>query len=169
MGFEASILKVLTVSPRDTRQEHDAIAKAMYSWNAEYAEQRRTYLAPWHWETRLFPETGRSAQVIVNTQIAEHCDLVIAAFNSSLGSATSEVVSNVARDIIHIHSTGKPIYIYLRAGDFPSKMPEYQVRRVNDFQDQMHTANLLNWYSGIDDLQYQVRKAIERDLTPDGR
>lgn len=164
MGFDAHVLKVLIASPNDTSRERDAIEKALHGWNSSRAEREQIQLAPWRWETHAIPELGGTAQDIIDRQAVETCDVVIAVFNARLGTATADAVSGTAHEIIHAHRAGKPVHVYFSTEPFPRDTKPEDIQRLNNFKDQIREEGLLGEYASVEDLQFKVRDAIERDL-----
>ncbi|RIS61417.1 hypothetical protein [Mycobacteroides abscessus] len=164
MGFDAHVLKVLIASPGDTRRERDAIEHALYGWNSARAEREQIQLAPWRWETNAVPELGGSAQDIIDRQAVESCDVVIATFNSRLGTATDDAVSGTAHEIIKAHQAGKPVHVYFSTEPLPRDTRPDELQRLKDFQARLQSEGLLGDYASVEDLQFKVRDAIENDL-----
>lgn len=164
MGFDAHVLKVLIASPGDTGRERDAIEKALHGWNNARAEREQIHLAPWRWELHAVPELGGSAQAIIDGQAVDACDVVIAVFNAYLGTATDDAASGTAHEIIRAHRAGKPVHVYFSNEPLPRETTPEELKRLNDFKAQMRSEGLLGEYSGVEDLQFKVRDAIEHDL-----
>lgn len=122
-------------------------------------------LAPWRWETHAVPELGGSAQSVINSQAVDSCDVVLAIFDSKLGTATEAAVSGTAEEIERAHAAGKPVHVWFSDEPLPRGIQGSEVDRLNDFKKQMEAAGLLGAYSSPEDLGYQVRNAIEYDLT----
>lgn len=164
MGFDAHVLKVLIASPGDTGRERDAIEKALHGWNNARAEREQIHLAPWRWELHAVPELGGSAQAIIDGQAVDACDVVIAVFNAYLGTATDDAASGTAHEIIRAHRAGKPVHVYFSTEPLPRETKPEELQRLNDFKAQMRDEGLLGDYSGVEDLQFKVRDAVEHDL-----
>ena len=162
--FDAHVLKALIASPGDTHQERDAIERAIHGWNNARAEREQIMLAPWRWETHAVPEMGGVAQTIIDRQAVDECDLVLAVFNARLGTATLDAVSGTAHEILRAHHAGKPVHVWFSAAPIPRETRPEELKRLNDFQDQLRGQSLLGDYSGVEDLQFKVRDAIEHDL-----
>ena len=154
----------MTRDTSDTTRERDAIEKALHGWNSSRAEREQIQLAPWRWETHAIPELGGTAQDIIDRQAVETCDVVIAVFNARLGTATDDAVSGTAHEIIHAHRAGKPVHVYFSTEPFPRDTKPEEIQRLNDFKDQIRGEGLLGEYASVEDLQFKVRDAIERDL-----
>ena len=163
--FDAHVLKVLIASPSDTAPERDAVERALHGWNSSRAEREQIMLAPWRWETHAVPELGGSAQSIINSQAVDSCDVVLAIFDSKLGTATEAAVSGTAEEIQRAHATNKPVHVWFSTEDLPRDIQPQELERLNTFKAEMQNAGLLGEYSSPEDLQHEVRKAIEYDLT----
>jgi hypothetical protein len=88
MPFVAHVLRVLIASPGDTRDERDAVERALHEWNASRAAREHVVLLPRRWETNAVPVLGGSGQGAINKQLLDNADVVIALFDSRLGQAT---------------------------------------------------------------------------------
>ena len=163
--FDAHVLKALIASPGDTGPERDAVEAALHGWNSARAEREQIMLAPWRWETHAVPELGGSAQSVINSQAVDSCDVVLAIFDSKLGTATEAAVSGTAEEIERAHAAGKPVHVWFSDEPLPRGIQGAEVDRLNDFKKQMESAGLLGSYSSPEDLGFQVRNAIEHDLT----
>lgn len=163
--FDAHVLKVLIASPGDTAPERDAIERALHGWNSSRAEREQIMLAPWRWENNAVPELGGSAQSIINSQAVDSCDVVLAVFDARLGTATEAAVSGTAEEIQRAHASNKPVHVWFSTEPLPRDIAPEELERLNDFKAQMRSAGLLGEYGSPDDLQHEVRKAIEYDLT----
>ena len=90
MAFDAHVLKILIASPGDTTDERDAVERSLHGWNAPRAEREQVVLLPRRGETDAVPRLGDSGQSIINSQLVNDADIVIALFDSLLGQATQE-------------------------------------------------------------------------------
>jgi hypothetical protein len=85
MPFDAHVLRVLIASPGDTKEERDAVERSLHGWNAARAEREQVILLPARWETDAVPRLGGSGQGIINDQLVDRADIIIALFDSRLG------------------------------------------------------------------------------------
>lgn len=164
MPFDAHVLKVLIASPGDTAPERDAIQRAVMTWNASRSEAAQTVLVPWRWEDNAVPLLGAAPQNIINTQAVDSCDIVVAVFDSRLGTATDSAVSGTAEEIMRASAAGKPVHVWFSNEVIPRDADLDQLQRLRAFQAQLQTQGLLGSYTSADDLLFQVRNALEHDL-----
>jgi hypothetical protein len=165
--FSATVLKVLIGTPGDTGEEVEAIIKSIHSWNGRRAEAERVILLPRHWKSDTVPLlNGDGGQAVVNSQIVDDADIVIAVFDSRLGSATMGAVSGTAHEIERTSDAGKPVHVYFSDEPINRRAVDLkELARLNDFRSEMEAKGLVGVYADPTDLGYQVREAVELDLT----
>ena len=164
MGFEAHVLKALIASPGDTTPERDAIERALSGWNGSRAQACGVTVMAWRWEHHAVPLLGGSAQAMINAQAVDDCDIVFAVFDARLGTATEDAVSGTAEEITRANNAGKPVHVWFSDEPLPRSTTAAELKRLEDFKAQMRHEGLLGSYANPEDLQYQVHKAIERDV-----
>ncbi|UQX12265.1 hypothetical protein [Candidatus Mycobacterium methanotrophicum] len=98
--FEALVLKVLISSPGDTGDEVAAVVESLHGWNGSRAESAQVILLPRQWKLDSVPRLGSAGgQGVINEQLVDDTDIVIALFDSRLGQATAAAVSGTAEEI----------------------------------------------------------------------
>lgn len=164
MPFDAQVLRVLIASPGDTRDERDAVERALHDWNATRAAREQVVLLPRRWETNAVPVLGGSGQVAINQQLLETADIVIALFDSRLGQATEDAVSGTAEEIQRADAAGKQVHVYFSEEALPRDVDAEQLTALRNFKESLQSKGLLGSYTDPSDLAGQVRNAIEHDL-----
>jgi hypothetical protein len=163
--FPANVLKVLIATPGDTADEVDAIMKSLHSWNGRRAEAQGVILLPRHWKSDAIPLLhADGAQSVIDSQIVDDADVVIAVFDSRLGQATKGAVSGTAYEIERTSEAGKPVHVYFSDEPVSRSADPAELARVNEFRCEMQAKGLLGLYADPNDLGHQVREAVELDL-----
>jgi hypothetical protein len=163
--FAANVLKVLIATPGDTGDEVDAITASIHSWNGRRAEAQGVILLPRHWKSDAVPlVNARGAQSVIDSQLVDSADIVIAVFDSRLGQATEDAVSGTAHEIERTTEAGKPVHVYFSDEPISRSADPAELARLNKFRKEMESKGLLGVYADPTDLGYQVREAIEHDL-----
>ena len=164
--FAANVLKVLIATPGDTGDEVDAITAGIHSWNGRRAEAEGVILLPRHWKSDAVPLVdARGAQSVIDSQLVDSADIVIAVFDSRLGQATEGAVSGTAHEIERTTEAGKPVHVYFSDEPISRSADPAELARLKSFRKEMESKGLLGVYADPTDLGYQVREAIEHDLT----
>lgn len=164
MPFVAHVLRVLIASPGDTRDERDAVERALHEWNASRAAREQVVLLPRRWETNAIPVLGGSGQGAINKQLLDNADVVIALFDSRLGQATEDAVSGTAEEIERADAAGKQVHVYFSDEPLPRDVDADQLVALRDFKQALQAKGLLGSYADPGDLAGQVRNAVEHDL-----
>ncbi|GAA4479536.1 hypothetical protein GCM10023190_22780 [Enteractinococcus fodinae] len=163
MSFYANVIKVLIASPSDTSQERDAVERMLHSWNSNRAETEKVILLPRRWETDAVPAMGGTGQDIINQQLVDKSDIVVALFGTRLGQPTENAISGTAEEIERAVAANKPVHVYFSDAPVPPDALE-DAMKVREFQKKLQAVGLLGNYSDSDDLAYKVRNAVETDL-----
>lgn len=164
MAFQARVVKVLIASPGDTGEERDAVERGLHSWNASRSEREGVVLLPQRWETHAVPQLGGSAQRVINSQLVDRADILIALFDSRIGQATDDAVSGTAEEIQRAHQASKPVHVYFSAEPLPRDVSLEQLSALRDFENYLRPKGLLGSYDSPLDLAGKIRMAIEQDL-----
>lgn len=165
MPFAANVLKVMISSPGDTSEEVDAVKAALHDWNADRAENSQTILLPVHWKTDAVPQLSPTgAQNVINSQLLDKADIVVALFDSRLGQATAQAASGTAEEIERANAAGKPVHVWFSNEPLGRDADMEQVARLKDFQKELESQGLYGVYQSPTDLAYKVRSAVERDI-----
>jgi DNA-binding transcriptional ArsR family regulator len=118
MAYSATVYEVFIASPSDVQTEKDIVKSVVYEWNASHSRTRGIVLQPVEWKTHSVPEMGGRPQALLNKQILEPGDLLVAIFRTRLGTPTGEAVSGTVEEIDQHMKAGKPVMIY-----FSSSIP----------------------------------------------
>jgi hypothetical protein len=94
-------------------------------------------------------------------------DIVVAVFDSRLGKVTEDAVSGTAHEIERTAEAGKPVHVYFSNEPVSrsAAADSEEMARLNKFREDLAARSLLGFYADPTDLGYQVREAVEHDLT----
>jgi len=88
MTFQATVYRILLVSPNDVIAERKIIQEIIASWNRTYFPKMKALLLPVMWEELFNQEMSGHPKAELNLQIAKDCDILIAAFWTSIATDT---------------------------------------------------------------------------------
>ena len=163
--FEAFVLKVLVSSPGDAAEEVGAVKEALQGWNGDRSEAARVILLPRHWRSDAVPRVGSgSGQGVINEQLVDDADIVIALFDSRLGQATDAAVSGTAEEIQRASEAGKHVHVWFSNEPVSRDVDVKQFVALRKFRQSLESQGLLGQYNSLSDLAYKVRSAIEDDI-----
>lgn len=170
MGFDAHVLKVMISSPGDTTEEVEAVKNALHGWNGSRSESAQTILLPRFWKTDAVPTmSSTGGQSVINSQLLDDADIVIALFDSRLGKETDTAVSGTAEEIERAADNGTPVHVWFSDEPIDRKSADFaELARLQQFRDELEKKGLLGVYSDLNDLSYKIRDAIESDINDMG-
>lgn len=160
--FPALVVRVLVASPGDTAMERAQIEQVIRDWNAARAVAAEVVLMPVMWETHAVPELGADAQAVINAQVGDSCDIVVAVFNNRLGTGTSRAISGTVEEIERAQGAGRPVHVWFSGAPIARDADLDQVAALRAFRDRLN--GLYGEYNDLPDLAFKVRQALERDI-----
>jgi hypothetical protein len=164
--YAATAIIVLVASPGDTAEERAAIQLALSRWNVDRGEREGIVVIPWLYEQHAVPALGSYAQSIINSQAVDRADVIVAFFDSRLGTETPAAVSGTAEEIQRAHQAGKPVHVYFSEEPINRSLVDVkQLAALETFRKSLGSEGLLGSYSGSLDLANQVLSAIDYDVS----
>lgn len=153
---------VMVASPSDVPQARQAVHESLVSWNETHTRTRHIALVPLMWERNAVPNMGGDGQSIINSQLVDNADIVIALFGNRLGQETERALSGTAEEINRAHEAGKPLHVYFSDAPIPRDSDLGEVTRLREFQKSIE--GLYDTFQTPDDLKFKVWTALEYDL-----
>lgn len=159
---------VLIASPGDAVEERAAVREALVDWNISRGRREHVALLPWLFERHAVAKLGQRPQAIINGQAVDQADVVVAFFDSRLGTATGIDVSGTAEEINRAADLGKSVHVYFSEEPLPRDVDSEQLKALRAFQAEMEQRGLMGRYADPADLVGQVVRAIESDIDEAG-
>ncbi|MBW3590202.1 MAG: DUF4062 domain-containing protein [Actinobacteria bacterium] len=168
MSYKATVFRVLIASPDDVQPERSVARDVLGEWNAVHSAKRKMVLLPVTWESHSSPEMGDRPQAIINRQVLEESDLLIAVFWTRLGTPTGEYASGTVEEIEKHLEPGKPAMLYF--SDAPVRLEsvdEKQYRALKEFRESCRTRGLCETYSDLNDFQTKLYRHLQMKINED--
>lgn len=167
--YRARVAKVMIASPSDVAPERQAIRDVVHDWNAIHSEDKSLVLMPVTWETHAQPAMGDRAQSIINKQVLNGCDLLVAAFWTRIGSPTGTSQSGTVEEIEEHLKAGKPAMIYFSAAPVRlDSVDESQYKALRAFRNECQARGLIETYESLgefrDKLARQLAQTVIREF-----
>jgi tetratricopeptide (TPR) repeat protein len=161
MALQGTIYKVFIAAPSDVAPEKDVIREAVARWNDTHGERMRVVFFSQMWETHATPELRDTAQAVLNDQLVDRCDLLVATFWTRLGTPTKSAASGTAEEIERVRVAGKPVMVYFkRASVDPETHDPVEYGRVQQYKLDLQQRGLLAEYHSKEELS----ERLQRDL-----
>lgn len=132
--FLANVLTVMIACPNDCTAERDQIRQVIHGWNSKHARHLQVVLAPVDWSITAVPNTGSAPQSIIDAQVLDQADIVLAVFRSRLGATGSEASSGTVHEIERATAAGKAVHVYFGSMPHPPDVDLEQLGALRDFR-----------------------------------
>ena len=136
-------IEILLAGPSDVKREIRVACKVIESWNAANSHLENTFLQAIYWDTHAFPAIGDRPQAVINRQLVDRCDLLIAIFWKSIGSPTGVAASGTIEEIQRFRDSSRPVMLYFSEAAFPHDADITKVDQVRQYKKSIN--NGLYW------------------------
>ncbi|MGT2502175.1 hypothetical protein ACVOMS_17615 [Bradyrhizobium guangxiense] len=168
MSYAATIFNVMIASPGDVNEERALARDIINEWNAIHSASRAMALMPIGWETHSHPSMDDRPQGVLNGQILEDADLLVAIFWTRIGSPTGEAVSGSVEEIERHLKAGKPAMIYFSSAPVrPESVIEKQYQALVEFKKQLETRGLYEVYDTPSAFAEKFRRQLATKINND--
>ena len=165
MSYQATIYRILLSTPNDIVQEIRVVKESLETWNIINSFTTKKYLELVHWKTHTYPKAGSSPQKIINKQIVNDADIIIALFWTRLGTATEDFESGTVEEIEKAIDSGKSVMVYF------SKQPVLidsvdidQYNKVKEYLNSLKGRALYSEYSSQEELRELLVRHISQTI-----
>jgi hypothetical protein len=163
--YSATILDVLIASPSDTVEQREVIRQAVINWNSSNSRFSGVVLLPVMWETHSIPDLSGRPQGIINDQLVDDADILIATFWTKLGTPTGEADSGTAEEINRFCANSRPVHVYFC--ETPVRILDTdraQVEAMAKYLEELKRRGLLSTYGTNEELRLKVRDDLTKRI-----
>ena len=165
MPYQAKVFNVMIASPGDVANERDIVRDVVNEWNTVHSRDRNIVLLPTGWETHSAPALGDRPQEIINHQLLQHADLLIAVFWTRLGTPTGEAASGTIEEIEEHLSAGKPTMIYFSSAPVrPDSVDESQYAALREFRSDIQQRGLYENYDSVTEFREKLTRQLAQTV-----
>ena len=156
------LVKLTFCGPSDVTKELELARAVIDQWNLRHGEARGFWVKIQHWSTDCHPAIGERTQAVVNDQIIDDSDVLVAIFWSRFGSPTGTHASGTEEEIQRGIRLGKKVMVYFSDLEpMPKDADERQVQRIWSFRQELRPKGLSWSFSS----RAQFRQLFETHLS----
>ena len=165
MARQATIYDVMIASPGDVATERQIAREVVHEWNAVHGATSDVFLNAVGWETHSSPSMGERPQEIINKQILQHSDLLIAIFWTRLGTPTGAAASGTVEEIQEHVGAGKPALLYFSATPVqPASVDPEQFAALQTFKGECMKQGLVETYESISEFREKLTRQLAQTV-----
>lgn len=159
------IVRVFIASPGDVHGEREEACRVIQEWNAAHSLSRSVIVEPIRVETHSRAVQGGHPQDLINGQLLERCDLLVAILWSRLGTPTTKDLSGTVQEIHEFSETkgGDKVLLFFCDRSIPNAADLEQVQAVRSFKDSVKDDGLNLQYTETQEFARLFRQQL--DLT----
>jgi hypothetical protein len=165
MTYFATVINVMIACPSDVATEGQVIIDVIQEWNSINSEDKQMVLMPISWKTHSSPKMGERAQEVINKQVLEHCDPLVALFWTRLGSPTGNSRSGTVEEIEKHLDAGRPTMIYFSSA--PVRLDcvdDKQYKILQEFRQECEQRGLIERYESISEFRDKFSRQLAQTI-----
>lgn len=169
MSRQSTTVSVFLASPSDVQHERDLISDIAGRWNMRHGRTKAVFIELLRYETSVSAGFGDDGQSVINEQIGDDYDALIAVFWNRIGTATdrsaSGSVEEIEKAIARFKSDGNvevAVYFKQAAANVDS-LDLQQVQGIRDLKKRLETEGSLHKpFSNDGQLTYEIEMLFDR-------
>ncbi len=157
------LVRIFVASPGDVNEERDEVCAVIQEWNAAHSLARAVLIEPVRLETHAMTVQGAHPQDLINAQLLDRCDLLVAILWSRLGTPTNKDLSGTLQEIREFAELKGPerVLVFFCERDLPNKMDFVQAQAVRDFKEERKDKGLYLSYKEVTGFARLFRQQLE--------
>jgi nucleoside 2-deoxyribosyltransferase len=153
MPTSAVVFTVLLAGATDVAQEQETAARVVEEWNRHHGRAGGTRLEVLHWKLDAYPAAGAHPQQIINTQLVDKADIVVAIFWTRFGTPTPNAGSGTVEEIERSIAAGKRVLVYFSQRAIPPARLDHDQYALIDRFKKNYAGRGLYW--DIDESSFE--------------
>jgi hypothetical protein len=152
-------------SPSDVTHERSLAQDVIAEWNSLHAERFKLVLMPLLWELDSYPQMGDRAQALINRQLVDRADVLVAIFWSRLGSPTGKDISGTVEEIRAMMQKGKHVMVYL--SETPVVLDSVDLKQyetLKEFVKELEPNGIVQRYKSTDAFSKLLYQHLTRSM-----
>lgn len=135
------VYRLMIAGPTDTDEEVAIARRLIDEWNSIHSDKNRLILRHIHWSTNSHPDSGDRPQALLNQQLVDNSDALIAIFNKKLGSSTGEYESGTVEEIEKHLDDKKPVLLFFRSDSDMDSFDNEEYTRLKEYKQKIQNFN----------------------------
>lgn len=169
MPRQSTTVSVFLASPSDVQHERDLISEVANRWNMRHGRAKAIFIELLRYETSVSAGFGSDGQSVINEQIGEDYDALIAVFWNRIGTATNRSASGSVEEIekaIERFRAGGNVEVavyFKQAAASVDTLDLEQVQGIRDLKKRLEAEGSLHKpFSNDDQLTHEIEMLFDR-------
>ena len=161
MNPKIQIIRVTLCAPGDVSTELNIVSQEIEEWNRLNWDATNCGIKLRYWRTDAVPDLSERPQGVINEQLIDDSDLIIAIFWSRFGTPTGVAASGTEEEVRRAVSKGIRTFLYFsRLEPIPADADSEQLSKVENFRTEMISKGLAWSFQSRSKLREDFRKHL---------
>lgn len=163
MQRDISVYRILISCPSDITEEVKIIKEELENINTSLLKKLNIRLETLYWEDDILPEYGNRTQDVINKQIVENADAIIAIFGEKIGSNTGKYKSGTIEEIEEIIKLSKKVFVYFSAKDISRDGIDKsvdEIKKINEFKKEYGSKGIYSIYKDNEEFRKKINSNL---------
>lgn len=160
------VCRLMISCPSDVKTEIEIINKVVDNINDSIGMSMDIFVKTLHWSRNVMPEAGDFPQSIINKQILDKSDAIIAILGNKIGNPTEHYESGTVEEIEEMIKKGKQVFVFF--SDKPirrSERDEEAEKKVEAFKRKYRNRGIYVEYGSDEEFSEIITRNLTRYLT----
>jgi hypothetical protein len=160
------IVRALLASPGDVKEEREIVCDAAADWNVAHSVERETILEIVKGDRHARSSLGNHPQEIINSQLLDRCDFLIAVFWYRLGTPTNKHASGTVHEITEFaeRKGHDKVMVFFSGRPLPSDIDTTELAAFREFKTGMSQKGLYIPYEDLADFRNKLNTQLNLGL-----
>ncbi|MBI3850448.1 MAG: hypothetical protein HY298_09185 [Verrucomicrobia bacterium] len=161
MKPEVKLVKLTFCGPSDVAKEITIAQHVVTDWNTQHGEASGFWVKHQHWSTDSHPDLSDRPQGVINRQVIDESDIIVAIFWSRFGTPTGVANSGTEEEIRRSMKLRRKVMVYFSDLEpIPANADNGQLERLWSFRRELQSDGFCWRFSSRD----QFRREFTRHL-----
>lgn len=156
-------VRITLCAPGDVSKELAIVSREIEEWNLLHWDATNCGIKCRYWRFDSVPDLSDRPQGVINHQLIDDTDAIIAVFWSKFGTPTGVANSGTEEEILRAMALGKRVFLYFSDLEpLPPDADETQLSKLGQFRTRMLDTGLACVFRSRADLRKLVRAHLTR-------
>jgi hypothetical protein len=161
MKTELSLIKLALCGPGDVKKEIEIAQQVVTEWNLQHGETTGFWVKHQHWSTDSHPDLGDRPQGVINRQMIDDSDIIVAIFWSRFGTPTGAADSGTEEEIRRGITRHSRVMVYFSDLEpVPPNADNRQLERLWNFRRELQSKGLCWRFSSRGQFQREFSRHL---------
>ncbi|MAS95065.1 MAG: hypothetical protein CMO55_17860 [Verrucomicrobiales bacterium] len=162
---QAKIVKIVFCGPGDVSKELEIAAEVIEKWNLRNFEALNCGVSLTNWKKNSVPSMEKRGQAVINGQLIDEADLMIAVFWRRFGTPTGMHSSGTEEEVVRAMAREIPVMLYFSDLEAPMIEPDHeQAKLLEDFRRRAMATGLPGTFRSRRDFKEQLERHLDENI-----